>query len=238
MPRHFLEWVGAVYLSQDKVAIEELVNNEDVHSNNQGRFKLPTRLTAKTYLFRLIYGGTAYSYSVDPNFADVSTSERFWQRVIDATYEKYTGLRDWHSGLIDTVVRTGKLVMPTGREYNYKATTNRRGEKVWPRTTIYNYPVQGLGADIMAIIRVDLLKQIELSGLEILPLVTVHDSVVLDTPKANVDKAVEMCFNVFREFPNRWKALFGCDFNVPLRTEVQIGPNWGNMEEVKENYAN
>lgn len=229
-----LEWICAAYLSQDPVAIKEQEDGVDVHSDNQQRFGLPTRLTAKTYLFRLIYGGSAYSYSVDPDFTDVSTSERYWQRIIDATYDKYRGLGRWHSSLMDEVVRTGKLEMVTGRAYNYVPKVNKKGEKVWPRTTILNYPVQGLGADVMAIIRVLLYKK--LLGerqREAKPVCTVHDSVLIDAPATEVDKVVGMCYKTFEEFPAAWERLFKCKWNVPLKVEVQVGPTWGDMSEVK-----
>jgi hypothetical protein len=47
-----LEWVGGAYLSQDKVAFEEIWNNVDQHSLNQKTFGLPSRLIAKTFVFR------------------------------------------------------------------------------------------------------------------------------------------------------------------------------------------
>ncbi len=87
-----LEWRCAAFLSQDKVAYEEIWNNVDQHTDNQTRFGLPSRLIAKTFVFRLIYGGSAYSYANDPNFAEVSKSEKFWQGVIDEFYNKYKGL--------------------------------------------------------------------------------------------------------------------------------------------------
>ena len=80
-----LEWIGATYLSQDKVAIDEILREVDMHSENQKRFKLPSRLIAKTFVFRLIYGGSAYSYAHDPDFRDIG-NESFWQDVIDAFY--------------------------------------------------------------------------------------------------------------------------------------------------------
>jgi len=89
-----LEWVGATYLSQDQTALKEIWDSVDQHSDNQKRFGLPSRLIAKTFVFRLIYGGSAYSYANDPNFKDIG-NERFWQGVIDQFYDKYKGLRDW-----------------------------------------------------------------------------------------------------------------------------------------------
>jgi DNA polymerase-1 len=228
-----LEWVCALFLSQDPVGIQEQIDGLDVHSDNQGRFGLPTRLTAKTYLFRLIYGGSAYSYSVDPDFVDVSTSASYWQRVIDATYAKYPGLGKWHESIVEEAVNTGKLTILTGREYNFPPKRDKRGELVWPRTQILNYPVQGLGADVMAMIRVILYRLLKAQCPQALMVCTVHDSVLIDVPDEFTDLVVELCYVAFDQFPGFWKRCFKCEFNVPLRTEVQVGVNWGEMEEVK-----
>ena len=230
-----LEWVCALFLSQDPVGIQEQEDGVDVHSANQSAFGIPTRLTAKTYLFRLIYGGSAYSYSVDPDFVDVSTSAKYWQRVIDATYAKYTGLGRWHESLVSEVVNTGKITVLTGREYNFVAKKNSRGELVWPRTQILNYPVQGLGAEVMAIIRVILYRLLRKHCPQALLVCTVHDSVLIDVPDEYAGLVVELCYKAFDQFPEFWTKVFDCTFNVPLRTEVQAGANWGQMEEVKRN---
>jgi len=47
-----LEIRVAGYLSQDPVLIDELVRGVDIHSDNQERFGLPDRLTAKVFVFR------------------------------------------------------------------------------------------------------------------------------------------------------------------------------------------
>jgi hypothetical protein len=47
-----LEWRVALELSQDQTGIAEIVNHDDIHSNNQKTFELPSRLIAKIYLFR------------------------------------------------------------------------------------------------------------------------------------------------------------------------------------------
>ena len=110
-----LEWVCASYLSQDKVAYDEIWNNIDQHTDNQNRFGLPSRLIAKTFVFRLIYGGSAYSYANDTNFTSVSNSESFWQDVIDEFYKKYKGLNQWHKEIVAKAMRDRKITMPTGR---------------------------------------------------------------------------------------------------------------------------
>ncbi len=230
-----LEWVCASYLSQDQVAIQEIRDGTDQHSDNQLRFGLPSRLIAKTFVFRLIYGGSAYSYANDTNFTDVSNSESFWQNVIDEFYSKYKGLGQWHKEIVATAMRDRKITMPTGRVYNYEPEV-KYGKVKWPRTKILNYPVQGLGADLMAIARVSLANR--LKGMEKIKLInTVHDSIIVDFDSKVCDnisivKIVDQCFT---DIPLNFKKLFGVEFNLPMRVECQVGPTWGNMEIVNVN---
>jgi len=230
-----LEWVCATYLSQDETAIKEIWDGTDQHSDNQLRFGLPSRLIAKTFVFRLIYGGSAYSYAHDVNFTNVSTSESFWQGVIDEFYKKYNGLAKWHKQVVDTAMRDRQLTMPTGRIYKYEPEV-KYGKVKWPRTKILNYPVQGLGADLMAIARVSLANRLkDMQGIKLVN--TVHDSIILDYDEKVCDNnsIVQLVDKCFTDIPANFKKMFGVDFNLPMRVECQVGPNWGNMEIVNAN---
>lgn len=230
-----LEWVCASYLSQDKTAYEEIWNNIDQHTDNQNRFGLPSRLIAKTFVFRLIYGGSAYSYANDPNFTNVSKSESFWQEVIDAFYQKYSGLAKWHKDVVASVMRDRELVMPTGRVYKYEPEI-KYGKVKWPRTKILNYPVQGLGADLMAIARVSLSNRLkDKDGIKLIN--TVHDSIILDFDSKIWDNnsIVSLVDKCFTDIPANFEKLFGVNFNLPMRVECQVGPSWGNMEIINVN---
>lgn len=227
-----LEINGCAYLSQDEILLQEIWNNVDIHEENRKRFNLPTRLIAKTFVFRLIYGGSAYSYANDPDFTNVSTNEKFWQKVIDAFYEKYSGVYDWHKEIIQTVTMTGKLVMPTGRQYNYAPKPGWGGGLKWPETTIKNYPVQGLGADIMAIIRVDFARRFKQLNYGVL-VSTVHDSIVVDIHKEYLEDTVKLFNNVFKDMPKRFYNLFNVEYNLPLKCECSYGNNMKELEEYK-----
>lgn len=230
-----LEWVAAVYLSQDTVGLQELKDNVDIHSVNQAAFHLPSRLIAKKYLFRMIYGGSAWSYANDIEFQAVSTKPAYWQNVIDKTYEKYEGLGKWHNKLQKEVSLTGKLVMPTGRVYTYtRKKSERTGEMKWPVTTILNYPVQGFGADLMTIIRISLHKRLRKAGLKALLLCTVHDSILIDCIMEEVDDVIKIIFKVFEDLPRNFEKIFGVVLNVELKVEVQVGKDWKNMIDIKK----
>ena len=75
-----LEWYVGTFLCQDAVAIQELLDQEDMHTKNQVAFNLPSRLIAKLFLFRLIYGGTEWAYAKDHEFKHVSSDPKY-QRV-------------------------------------------------------------------------------------------------------------------------------------------------------------
>jgi DNA polymerase I-like protein with 3'-5' exonuclease and polymerase domains len=227
-----LDWTAAVYLSQDKVGIKEITDGFDLHTDNQKSFGLPSRLIAKVFLFRIIFGGSAYSFSLDNDFAEVGFNEKQWQEVIDKFYRKYQGIRKWHEELVQRAMQTGHLEIPTGRQWDFVKGYTKRGEDKWPVTTIKNYPVQGLEADLMMIVRVSLLKRIQHEP-RILLINSVHDSVLLDVPKDLMDFCIQTIKGVFEDVPDNFKRLFGVDFNLPFRGEILVGMDWLNMEEVK-----
>ncbi len=227
-----LEVNCAAYLSQDPVLLEEVRSGFDMHSSNQQVLGLPTRLIAKTFVFRLIYGGSAYAYSVDADFASCGFSQKKWQEIIDKFYEKYKGLYAWHIKIVQEAIQHGQLVMPTGRVYKYEPSTNYRGERVWPRTTILNYPVQGLGADIMTIVRVDFFNRLKNLNLEAKIINTVHDSIVVDCPKKEVDTITDLFYNIYMDVPKNFQKLFGVEYNLPLTNEISVGPNLKDLTEI------
>ena len=226
-----LEIRVAAYLSQDPVLMAELINGVDLHSDNQERFGLPTRLIAKVFVFRLLYGGSAYSYANDPEFMTISKSEKHWQRVIDAYYDKYKGIKKWHTELVREAVETGKVISPTGREYIFQKFNGN-----YKDTQIKNYIVQGTGADIMALARVSFYNRLKkLNYKDCLLINTVHDSIVIDTIEDHLEVLGEMFHQVFEDLPKNFEKLFLTPFNVPMTCEVLYGQNWEDMEEYLKN---
>lgn len=224
-----LEIYGAAYLSQDPIMMKELLAGIDLHERNQQDFKLPTRLIAKTLIFRTIYGGNEYSFANDPDFTSVSTSTNFWKKVLDKFFDKYKGLAEWHNQLIREVTTTGKYINPaTGRMYKYDRT--QKGD--WPVTQIKNYPVQGLGADIMSIARVSFKRRFDDLKIPGVIVNTVHDSIVVDVPSSEVQHVSKLFHAVFDGLPSNFKRIFGVDFNLPLLCEVSIGPNFKELVDI------
>lgn len=222
-----LEVNCVAYLAQDKVLMDEILNGLDIHSRNQEAFGLPTRLIAKVLVFRLVYGGTEHSFARDPDFTPVSKSKDYWAKVIDKFYSKYNGIAAWHSKIIQDVTRTSELILPTGRRFTFER--NERGD--WPVTTIKNYPVQSLGADIMSIARVDFARRFWNSSIKGELRSTVHDSIVVDVEDKRVDKTSQILYDVFSSIPTNFKQIFGKEYSLPLGCEIKIGHNLRDLKK-------
>lgn len=226
----------AVWLSQDEVGMREILAGVDAHEDNRLRFKLLSRLIAKTFLFRLIYGGSAYSYANDPDFVETSNSVKFWDGVIEEAYKKYYGLAKWHKGLMIEATTTGQILTPTGRIYKYEPKM-KRGDWEWPRTDILNYIVQGMAAEFMAIARVTAYRRYQNEPWKdkVKFINTVHDSVLLDV---NISEGSEEFFSIciwlekiFEDIPTNFERMFKKKVNVPFSGEIKYGNNWGSMKE-------
>lgn len=225
-----LEIRVAAFLSQDKVLIQEIKDGVDLHTDNQQRFGLPSRLIAKILNFRILYGGNEFSFANDPEFIPISKSKEYWKGVIDEYYKKYRGIAKWHEELIREAVTTGKVVSPTGREYIFTKFEGKIRD-----TQVKNYTVQGTGADIMALARVSFHNRMKkLNYNNCLLVNTVHDSIVLDVDENTVDvqKIINTMHEVFDDLPMNFKKMFGVEFNTPMACEVQTGYNWEDMKVV------
>ena len=222
-----LEWRMALLLSRDEVGIEELKQGQDVHGLNQVAFVLPERLIAKRFLFRTIFRGSGWAFANDNDFKHVSNDPDFWDEKNKLFYKKYKGLDQCHTQWAQLVASRTPIRGPTGREWMIKL--NDDGSIPW--TVLSNYPVQGTSADLMSVARVSLKRRVNSSGLKCSVVSTVHDSIVVDSPKENVDKVAGMMYSVFDDLPKNMKKLWGIDSPIAFPCEVKVGLSLGEMEK-------
>lgn len=232
-----LEWRTLLELSRDEVGINEVLNNEDAHSLNQQAFNLPSRLIAKIYLFRTIFRGTGWSFAHDPDFMHVSTDPRFWDDIGVKFYTKYHGIDKTHKRWADCVLSGQPIVGPLGRSWSISLVEGKRGEMKLPMPTLTNYPVQGTGADIMMLARLMAYNRIKKLKILCVFVSTVHDSIVVDTPKENVQIVVDVFHQVFADLIPNIKKNFGYEWLVPMSCETKIGMNMKDMKKIQPSWA-
>lgn len=227
-----LEWRTILELARDWVGISEIVDGDDVHSNNEKAFKLPSRLIAKIYLFRTIFRGSGWSFANDPDFMHVSKDPQFWDNLNEKFYKKYYGIADQHQRWADEVVAGRPIQGPLGRAWTIGMNEGFGDSRRIPWTMLSNYPVQGTGADVMMLARVSAHKRIKALGIPCDFVSTVHDSIVVDTRERYVPELVPVFHAVFADIPKNIKANFGYEWIVPMACECKTGMNMKEMKKV------
>jgi DNA polymerase I-like protein with 3'-5' exonuclease and polymerase domains len=102
----------------------------------------------------------------------------------------------------------------------------------WPITVIKNYPVQGFGADLVMLARLEANRRLREWGGEYKLISTIHDSIVADCPNGNVKDVGRILFEAIERVPELCRTVFGYDFSLPLTSEVQYGPNKKDMKDL------
>ena len=220
-----LEFRVAAFLSQDEVAMQEVKTGFDVHSytakiiSDAGQ---PTsRQEAKAHTFAPLYGASGYGRTP----AEASYYQQFTQ--------KYSGIAAWHERLAKEVLNTGKVRIPSGREFAFPNVQRKRNGSVTFFTQIKNYPVQAFAtADIVPLCLLYIDRLLEMNKMQSCIVNTVHDSIVIDVhpdEEQKVMKVIDTANNNLLKLVNKKWML---DFNVPLLLEAKIGDNWLDTKSV------
>ncbi len=237
------EWVAVAILSRDPVMMDEIRRGVDPHTENAIAFfgvsreaiesgdkdADEIRTIAKIMTFRLIYGGSAYSFYMDQKMPNYSLAK--WDQIVKAFYDKYRGLKLWQIENIRMVNESrGILINPTGRKFQFF-----QGPKGYRPQQIKNFPVQSFAtADIMPLAMVTIYRRYIAAKFESLLIGQVHDSLIWDAKKAEMQAIGKMCVDVFEHLPEYIMQLWpNINFDLPLSGDIKYGKSWGNLAKLE-----
>lgn len=123
-----LEFRVAGFLAQDQQVYRDVRDGVDVHAYTAekifGEVTKDTRNAAKADTFKPLYGGSLGS----PKQMEYYKAFKL----------KYHGVTGWHEDLQDEAIDTGKVVLPSGREYLFPGTKRMPWGGVSGATAIKN----------------------------------------------------------------------------------------------------
>lgn len=208
-------------LSEETTMIDAFKNGEDIHASTAAKvFNVPIsevtreqRSNAKTVNFGIIYGVSAFGLS---NQTDLSRSEA--KELIDTYYQTYPKLRNYMSELVDFARDNGYVQTVLGRR-RYLKDINSRNAVVRgaAERNAVNAPIQGSAADIIKLAMINIHKKLAQGGYKTKMLLQVHDELVFDVPKTELDEIKSV---IKSEMENAYKLA------VPLDVEVGLGDDW------------
>lgn len=208
-------------LSQEETMMKAFQEGEDIHASTAAKvFNVPIdevtreqRSNAKTVNFGIIYGVSAFGLS---NQTDLTRSES--KELIDTYYKTYPKLRNYMSEQVDFARENGYVSTVLGRRRYLKDinSSNAVVRGAAERNAV-NAPIQGSAADIIKIAMIKIHQKIKDKGLKTKMLLQVHDELVFDVYKSELEEVQEL---IKSEMENAFK------LDVPLDVEVGLGDNW------------
>tara|TARA_R110000868_G_scaffold142853_2_gene360401 strand:- start:1718 stop:2473 length:756 start_codon:yes stop_codon:yes gene_type:complete len=218
-----LEFRVAAFLSQDKVAMQEIATGFDVHAYTAKVItdagQPTTRQVAKGHTFAPLFGASGWGRS--------KAEAEYYKHFND----KYQGIAKWHSKLGDEAVDDGKITTPSGRQYAFPDVIRRQSGQPTHFTMIKNYPVQGFATgDIVPIVFLEMDKRLE--PLNSCIVNSVHDSIVVDVHPHEKDDVIQIITDMNNNLNKIIEEAYNVKMNVPMLLEAKIGSNWLDIKDV------
>ena len=148
-------------------------------------------------------------------------------------------IRDKRSG--STIERQGETQMVgyyqslTGKRYNFKqkAVLTKRGDifRHFSPTEVFNYPVQGTAADIVALQVAKVFRKLLPLRDKAVMINEVHDSLLIDCKIEHTDEIIELVTKILGSVNDTFQSYFNTTFNVPIDVDVQVADSWGGCKQ-------
>jgi len=175
------------------------------------------RRVAKVVNFGIIYGMSDYGLEQATELSREQAAQ-----FIAAYFQRYPGVKSYLESTKQKARERGyvETVMGRRRYIPDLDSGNRQVREAAERTAI-NMPVQGTAADIIKVAMVNLQKEIDRRGLKSRLILQVHDDLLLESPLDEAEQARVLLGEIMSG---------AMRLSVPLKVEVKVGRNWGDME--------
>tara|TARA_Y100001935_G_scaffold49530_1_gene41217 strand:+ start:3007 stop:5733 length:2727 start_codon:yes stop_codon:yes gene_type:complete len=208
-------------LSDEQNMITAFKNKEDIHSSTAAAvFNVPIskvtkeqRSNAKVVNFGIIYGVSAFGLS---NQTELNRKES--KELIDRYFEKYPMLKKYMNDQISFARSNGFVETILGRRRYLKNINSQNSvvRSAAERNAI-NAPIQGSAADIIKIAMINIQKELSSKNLKSKMLLQVHDELVFDVFKPELNEIIELTKNQMEQ---------AYKISVPLTVDLNYGLNW------------
>ena len=209
------------HMSKDEGLLTAFQDGEDVHSKTASEVfnvdidavTTDLRRNAKAINFGLIYGISAFGLGKQLNINRNLAAE-----YMAMYFEKYPGVKKYMETTKDFAAENGYVETLFGRRLYLRDinASNAMRRQASERAAI-NAPVQGTAADIMKIAMIKMHQLIKETNVEAKLILQVHDELILDTPKKEIDEVIGLVTE---------SMMGAASLDVPLEIDVGVGDNW------------
>ncbi|MCL4108583.1 UNVERIFIED_CONTAM: hypothetical protein GTU68_022885 [Idotea baltica] len=208
-------------LCQDPAMVEAFRTDTDIHSATAAKVYgiSPDEVTremrskAKMVNFGILYGISAFGLQQRLNIPRAEAKS-----LVDGYFEQYPGVQTWIDETIAFAEEHGYVQTQTGRR-RYLRDINSRSKTLAnaAKRLAMNSPIQGTAADMLKLAMIKVHDALAAGNFQSKMLLTVHDEIVFDVPKAKVETVKPVIEEAMKT---------ALPMSVPIKVEMGTGNNW------------
>lgn len=209
------------HISQDAKLMEAFKENKDIHTQTaMDVFQVERddvdgnmRRQAKAVNFGIIYGISDYGLS-----QNLQITRKAAQQFIDQYLTIYPDVKKYMEDIVQTAKHQGYVeTIMKRRRYLPEITSSNFNQRSFAERTAMNTPIQGSAADIIKKAMIDLDHRLEKENLQSRVLMQVHDELIIEAPKSELDTLIELVPEVMDST---------VQLDVPLKVDYAHGKTW------------
>ncbi|MBS9334587.1 DNA polymerase I [Fructobacillus sp. M1-13] len=209
-------------ITGDPAMEHAFVEDEDIHAETARKvFGLPDdapidadqRRTAKAVNFGIVYGISDYGLSKNLNIARKDA-----KAFIETYFQEFPRIHQWMEQIKEKAHQDGFVeTIEHRRRYLPDINAKNFNTRSFAERTAMNSPIQGSAADIIKIAMIKVSDAVEEKGLHARMLVQVHDELVFECPKDELETLRRTVTSVMDS---------AVQLAIPLKVESHAGPTW------------
>lgn len=209
------------HISGDEGLIEAFRNDMDIHTKtamdvfhvSQDEVTSDMRRQAKAVNFGIVYGISDYGLS-----QNLGITRKEAAHFIERYFESYPKVKEYMEQIVQEAKMKGYVTtLLNRRRYIPEITSRNFNLRSFAERTAMNTPIQGSAADIIKKAMIDMSQRLKQEGLKTRLLLQVHDELIFEAPKEEIEKLIEIVPDVMEH---------ALELKVPLKVDYSYGPTW------------
>lgn len=209
------------HIANDEKLIEAFREDHDIHTETaMSVFHVEAdevtsnmRRHAKAVNFGIVYGISDYGLS-----QSLHITRKEAAKFIERYLESYPGVRNYMEEIVADAKQKGYVAtLLHRRRYLADITSRNFNLRSFAERTAMNTPIQGSAADIIKKAMIEMAKRLEVEGLKAKLLLQVHDELIFEAPKEEIEKLKEIVPDVMEH---------AVELSVPLKVDYSYGSTW------------
>ena len=207
------------HVSEDENLINAFTSGEDVHTMTASKVfgvglnevTKDMRRKAKAVNFGIVYGQSKYGLA-----KSIGISNNEAQEFIDKYFEHYPKVKQYMedkkafanlNGYVETMLGRKRYLASELLSPNFQI-------REFAQRAAINQPLQGSAADLIKMAMIEVDKQLEEKNLKTKMIMQVHDELVFEVPKDELETVKELVLNAM-------------ELNQPLKVPLEVDLNYG-----------